>query len=514
MAIGHKSLSVCPWLMLAVLGVGLVACQKDASLREVDALIETHHVVQAHYQARLDSMLAEYHYGQMTDEERFDRCGQFFDIYRSFNLDSQYVYVQKRIELASRLTNKRYMQVAKMNMAEVLMRSGMYHEAVLCLDTIAASPVESDYQPYYFHLRRTLYGLMEDFAITESEKKQYHRLTQDYRDSIIRVEGEGFVRELVRADALYAEGMYDEALLLVNNYESATRIDDNQVGLLAITKAQIYRALGNREEEKHYLIISACSDLKRAIREYIALRELAVLLYYEGDIEHAYRYMSCAIEDADAGNMRGRSFEISTIYPIVEQAHQRQEIIRTRLLYALIGSITLITLLLSVSLVYFAHQRKKLRRSNHIQTMYVGHYMQMSSLLIERFDEWRKKLHQMSKAEDLKHLQTEVASQRFTQEQLNAFYHDFDEAFLTIFPDFVEKVKMLLVEGTEFRIKEGEKLNTDLRVLCCIRLGITDSTQIASFLRYSLSTIYNSRTRMRNLAKGERDLFEQKIATL
>ena len=511
----RKSLPSWHFLLFLVFLTGTVACKKDTSLNEVDALIEAHHTVQTHYQARLDSIHNVYQCHQMTDEERFEWCGQFFDMYRSFNLDSQYVYVQKRIELASHLTNSRYMQVAKMNKAEVMMRSGMYHEAVMSLDTIAASPIESDYQPYYFHLRRTLYGLMEDFAITESEKKHYHRLTQDYRDSIIRVEQEDhFVRELVRADALYADGMYDEALLLLDNYESAISIDDNQAGLMAITKAQIYRALDNREEEKRCLIISACSDLKRAIREYIALRELAVLLYYEGDIEHAYRYMSCAIEDADAGNMRGRSFEISTIYPIVEQAHQWQEIIRVRLLYALIGSITLIALLLSVSLVYFAHQRKKLQRSNHIQTMYVGHYMQMSSLLIERFDEWRKKLHQMSKAEDLKHLQAEVASQRFTQEQLNVFYHDFDEAFLTIFPDFVEKVKTLLVEGTEFRIKEGEKLNTDLRVLCCIRLGITDSTQIASFLRYSLSTIYNSRTRMRNMAKGERDLFEQKVATL
>ena len=80
--------------------------------------------------------------------------------------------------------------------------------------------------------------------------------------------------------------------------------------------------------------------------------------------------------------------------------------------------------------------------------------------------------------------------------------------------DFVEKVKALLIDEAEFRIKPGERLNTDLRVLCCIRLGISDSTQIASFLRYSLSTIYNSRTRMRNLAKGDRDVFEKIIATL
>ena len=57
-------------------------------------------------------------------------------------------------------------------------------------------------------------------------------------------------------------------------------------------------------------------------------------------------------------------------------------------------------------------------------------------------------------------------------------------------------------------------LNTDLRVLALIYLGITDSRQIADILRYSLSTIYNSRTRMRNLALGDRDHFEEKVALL
>ena len=107
-----------------------------------------------------------------------------------------------------------------------------------------------------------------------------------------------------------------------------------------------------------------------------------------------------------------------------------------------------------------------------------------------------------------------VNSQRFTQEQLEAFYHDFDETFLQLFPHFISDVRALLLPGTELHFKEGERLNTDLRVLALIRLGITDSRQIADFLRYSLSTIYNSRTRMRNLYRGDRDDFEAKIATL
>lgn len=111
----------------------LSCCSNDTSLAEVDALIEVRQQMQQQHQARLDSILAQYPYDQMTDEERFECCGRFFELYRSFHLDSQSVYVQKRLELASRMSNPVYMQAAQMNKAEVMMRSGMYHEAVLCL---------------------------------------------------------------------------------------------------------------------------------------------------------------------------------------------------------------------------------------------------------------------------------------------------------------------------------------------------------------------------------------------
>ena len=517
-------------IILIISVVSFFSCgSDDVALRELDNLIELHPASQARYQRQLDSLRSVISLSDMTVSERFNRYGQLFDLYRGFNIDSQLVYVQERLTLAALTGVPEHMQAAQLNNAEVLMRSGMYHEALCLLDEVRTLPIEPVLQPYYFHLRRTLYGLMADFSITTSEQRRYSQLAQNYRDSIIAVEHEGgFIHELVRADALYAAGQYEQALDVLDAYESTNGAATESVNIFSITKAQIYRALGNHELEKQYLIISACADLQEAVREYIALRELAVLLYREGDIERAYRYMTCAIDDANAGGMRGRTLELGMIYPIVESAYRKQIVMRERLLYGLTASIALIAILSALFSVYYARQRKKLAsvnaqlqvananltQSNHIKIVYVGHYMEMTSLLIDRFDSWRKQLNQKIKSNDIAMVQKELASQRFTQEQLAAFYSDFDEAFLKIFPDFVDKVKGLLNDDYEFRTKPGEKLNTDLRVLCCIRLGISDSNQIASFLRYSLSTIYNSRTRMRNFAKGNRDEFESRVVNL
>ena len=172
--------------------------------------------------------------------------------------------------------------------------------------------------------------------------------------------------------------------------------------------------------------------------------------------------------------------------PVVEEAHLKLMQKRQYWMIAMIVSVLVIAAMLIIFLAYRNRQHRQLallnsrlalsnealRQSNHIKTVYIGRYMKMTTL------------------------------------------SDFDDAFLELFPDFVAQVKDLLVPESELRIKPKERLNTDLRVLALIHLGITDSRQIADFLRYSLSTIYNSRTRMRNWAKGDRDEFEQKIAAL
>lgn len=517
------------YMIIMACSMLMMACRNvDTSYIELDALISKRHPIQSQYQHRIDSVYS-ISLSNTDDSSRFACYGQLFDMYRAFNIDSQLTYAQKRLVIADKLNNIEYKQAAQLNKAEVLMRSGMYYEAMSCINEVAQFPIAHFLQPYYFHLHRTLYGLLADFAITEGDKYIYDSLTQNYRDSIMQVQPVGsFVYELVHADALAAGGAYQDALEVLLRYDSLHTILPEEQAAFSITMAQIYEALGDVESEKHHLIVSACADLRGAIREYVSLRELAILLYETGDNDHAHRYMQCAIDDANAGGLRGRSMEVATIYPIIESAYQREADLRVKLLYLLNISIGVIVICMGLFLLYYARQRSilatlnkqlhqtnmDLKQSNQIKTVYVGRYMEMASLLIDRFDNWRKMLHQHIKSDNVKQLKAEISSQKFTQEQLSAFYHNFDEAFLNIFPNFVEDVKGLLVDGVEFRMKNGERLNTDLRVLCCIRLGITDSVQIASFLRYSLSTIYNSRTRMRNLAKCERDLFEEKVTTL
>lgn len=86
----------------------------------------------------------------------------------------------------------------------------------------------------------------------------------------------------------------------------------------------------------------------------------------------------------------------------------------------------------------------------------------------------------------------------------------FDDAFLNIYPSFVEDVNTLLAPDKQLILREGEKLNTDLRILALMRLGIDDTSRIAQMLNYSVYTIYTYRNKFKSRAI-DRDSFEADV---
>ena len=133
---------------------------------------------------------------------------------------------------------------------------------------------------------------------------------------------------------------------------------------------------------------------------------------------------------------------------------------------------------------------------------------------IDALDSFRKSLLKLVTAGKLDELRTRLKSTDSLDDRLKGFYENFDRTFLNLFPTFVEDFNSLLIPEEAITPKRKGTLNTELRIFALIRLGITDSDQIARFLRYSVTTIYNYRTKVRNKAKGDRALLEDAVRSL
>ena len=480
--------------------------------------------------------------------------GKIFDEYRYYNTDSAFHYSTLKINLAQELNSSEKLCDSRLNLSDIFSLTGMFKEAVDILNSIKENSVPQYLIPYYYHLHKNIYGLMADYAVCENDKKKYNAFVVKYRDLLLSIKPKGTTEyAVIMSDKLIYEEKYDEALRLLNQEYVKLKKDDHNIAFLTYSLSQIYKARGDKENEKRYLVLSAISDLQSAVKEYVSLRELAILLYEQGDIDRAYQYLRCSLEDARACNARLRTVEISEILPIIDNAYQQEKESQKSKIYHYLVYISILSLILigAIFVLYkqkcklttvrrnlnlaneelnelnktlvgvnkeFQSSNEKLKQANDvlseantIKEEYIGRYMDQCSTYIEKIDAYRRKLYKIAASHDMEKLFEGIKSTAYIEQELKEFYSSFDNTFFRLFPNFVVDFNKLLNDEDKIYPKNDNELNTELRIYALIRLGITDSVKIAQFLRYSVTTIYNYRTRIRNKAKGEREKFEEKV---
>ena len=238
------------------------------------------------------------------------------------------------------------------------------------------------------------------------------------------------------------------------------------------------------------------------------------------------------MSDANFYNARLRSIQISKSYPLIAGTYELEREQQQNKLELMLTIISILTLLLVITVVGIVIQIRKISRdrkhtlvlneklkhnneslaeANKIKEVYLGRFLSFCSAYIDKMEAYQRSLNKKAKDGNLEELYKMLKSKQFIEDELTEFYHDFDNAFLNIFPNFVEQFNALLLENERVVPKQEEILTTELRIFALIRLGITDSQRIAEFLRYSITTIYNYRSKYRNKSIVPREEFESEI---
>ncbi|NLJ21457.1 MAG: hypothetical protein GX429_10150 [Bacteroidales bacterium] len=517
----------------------------DSLIHKLDKIIENNEIYSIKKEESLYKLkeLASY---SSDESQKYNIYSKLYDEYTYYKSDSALSYAQKKLSIAEKLKDYSFITQSQLNLAFILGVTGMYKEAydILSCVNISNNP---DLKAYYFHVLRTITGYMADYSVSKREKEKYEQLIASYRDSILTYNSPtSSAYIMVNTDKLIVNKQYDKALNILLNYYPKIRKDSHVKAIISYSIALAYEGEKNKESEKYWLTISAINDLESATKEYISLRKLALLLYEEGDIERAYKYMRRSLEDALFCNARLRTFEISSMLPVIDKAYQHQVESRHRIMLVSLFCISFLSILLALAVFLVYQQMKKLSiaryelslanqqlndlnhelyrinkelkdtnhilsESNYIKEEYIGRYMDQCSEYIDKLDGYRRSLNKLSANGMIDELIKKIKSKELIESELKEFYNSFDITFLQLFPNFVEEFRKLLVDEELIQLKHGQLLNTELRIFALIRLGITDSVKISHFLRCSLSTVYNYRTKMRNKALGNRDEFELKV---
>lgn len=155
----------------------------------------------------------------------------------------------------------------------------------------------------------------------------------------------------------------------------------------------------------------------------------------------------------------------------------------------------------------------ELENTNAKRELMANAFIMLCYQYIERLDSQRKLVIRKIKANQQKELLSILSSSKRGTEESQNFFLQFDKIFLSLYPSFVNELNSLLIPEAQIELKEDNELTPSLRVAALVRLGVTESPKIAGILSYSLQTIYNYRSTLKNSAI-DKENFEENLQKL
>lgn len=454
--------------------------------------------------------------------ERIRRAEELGDIYSPFNTDSALVYYDKALADARSLGIDSLIVAMRIKRAVYLPLAGFIDVAEREYSSIAPDSLPLSLRRLYFASGHRMFNyvasLYESYEVEQKRWKSRADLSQQHLLELIDPESSD--GRLCAGEFFYTRGEYAKSQVILSGLLEELPDTVNAAAHAAYFLAQIARVRGNMDDYCYYLAKSAVADVRSATLEVTALQELGAHLYREEDIIRAYRYLSAALANAVECRALMRIAQSAESLPMIQSAHEREiSAWRTRIY----GVVAMLVLLLCLLLFGFWRLRSALRRmdrlqrhlrqTNRIKDEYLSQFLNLCAVFMDklnRFSDITRTKITAGKADELLKM---AKSGKFIEEESREFFMVFDDAFLHIYPNFVERVNALLRPEERVRIEVEGTLNTDMRILALMRLGVDEGARIARVLNYSVNTIYAYRNKMRNRAIN-RDTFEADVMAI
>lgn len=479
-------------------------------------------------------------------EKEYYINSRLYGEYEAYICDSARHYVNRNIEIAVRLGRQDWLNESKLKKAHLLATSGLYAEGVRLLETLDKGSLSANSLIDYYMAFENIYLYHAEYAQDDEYMPVYLKKMNVYRDSILQLVPENTYRYVItKGPGLVDENRQKEAEELLTGFLVKVSPDTREYAVITSILAFVYQYDNSPELRKIWLAKSAMADIKGVVKENNSLRALAELLFEEGDVERANNYMKKSMADASFYNARLRNVQASKILPVIDRSYQLEKEKQLKKLQQFLWVISLLSLFLVLTIGFIIRQMKKLSKArsevievnnelqklnaelvdanrqqklmndslteaNRIKEEYIGRFLGLCSAYIDKLEAYRRMLNKKAASGKVEELYKTLKSSQFIDDELKEFYQNFDSSFLNIFPDFVKCFNQLLPQSEVIVPKQGEQLTTELRIFALIRLGITDSARIAGFLRYSITTIYTYRSKLRNKSLY-RDDFEERV---
>lgn len=488
-----------------------------------------------------------------------------FDEFKTYNSDSARKYVDISLDIARMAGNMDWETRSMIRKSELLTGTGLLSEAYEIMQSIDREALSDEQLIEYYGQMVYLYSHLGNYQ--GGAENDYYVRERLYKDSVMGIITPEHPEYLwYKGWDLLGTTKSDSSLIPALRAKlDASELNTAQNAKDAYILAKLYEASGDRENFRKYMVMSAMADVRIANAEIASLEELSKIVFDDGrgDIDRAYKYINYSLNKALVYPNRVRAFGISATLDTINKEYQARNHLQKNRMRQFLTLVCILSAVLLVMVAIIIVQNRRLRRqgrnldaanknlnsnveelseaqkllndanrrlkdlnadlkskneelneANYVKEEYIGYIFTLCSNYIRKMEELRKSIHVKAVAKKYKEILEMTENTDMTKDELKEFYRSFDTIFLHIYPDFVSDFNSLLQDDKRITPREGELLNTELRIYALVRLGITDSIKIAEFLHCSPQTVYNNRFRVRNKALVPRKDFAESVRTL
>lgn len=439
---------------------------------------------------------------------------QIAERYTAFNNDSALHYLSEGLEHAP-LGEKVPFLLKK---AVLLPLTGDFRTAQAIYDSVNPDSISPELLPLYLESGRQMYSYMATFSPESKQRASFNEKSLEMQRLLIEAlpkDSQDYRYHL--GEYYFSIGQRGKSRALLEHIFDTEPTESNLRARAAHHLSTMARDKGDENAYIYFIAEAALADITAATREVAALQELGNYLFGINDVDRSYEYLTIALASAVECGASLRVLESTRTLPLIERAKTAQIEAKKTVIYV-IGAILIILIIsLAATLLKLRRDMKRmrqlqegLRQANRAKNIYIGQFLNLCSIYMDKLNQLCQMVNRKIDAGKVDDLYKLTKSGKLVEEESQEFYEVFDTAFLNMYPDFPARVNRLLRDGEQIELKEGEQLNTDLRILAFLRMGIDDSSRIAQVLNYSINTIYAYRNRIKARAI-DRDSFESDI---
>lgn len=463
--------------------------------------------------------------------DRYEITKQLMNEYSYFISDSALFYSAQCLDLAEELNNSELILDIQLTRALLLCYPELFHEAFNILENIDPDILSDNQKANYYYTYLFVLHLQIKDLNSPYYRAKYRSEVIKYLDKYFSVATDTQTYYFfVLAYRYYQKGDLDSAVEILQKILNNPNISPYTHATIMFYLGIAYMEMRGEEENAETTLIKASIKYNElAIMRNLALSYLATILNKNNDVNRAYNYINVAMDDYRKFSDNKNYSVTQKNYSAVQNAYYAKIKKQQSALQMYLIMLSASFIILIITIFYILKHNKELRKirtqlyqtnknlkdSNYVKEIYIGHYLNQCSLYIDKLDEYKKLIVKKLKENKSGESKTNEISLAFdTKSDINKLLLDFDKTFLDLHPNFIKNINNLLTEENYYSLKSNDnnrpRLNAEIRILALLKLGITDNKKIASFLRFTVQTVYNYRSKAKSRAINE-ETFEDDI---